>query len=165
MSMVHVQSYSGNDTYGNAVFSNIAQDATHLVIRGLIGTTASVAGTMLYGQLNNLSNIYTSSWNGTNIYNNTIEFANVTQAQPFLGRVGVPYNNAYSASNFELWIPNYTSANDKAMHWRHGRWDDGPLMCGVASANIDAAVTSVKLFLGNGFFTTGSIISLYKVYA
>lgn len=166
MSMVHVSTQTGNLTFGAVTFSNIPQDAKHLVVKGFLASTYSTNAN-LYGRLNDThTSKYSTGSIASSTFNDQLSGLNITnQDYAWFGYVGCPNNNASSRSIFELWIPNYTYTGAKSMHFRHGRWDDGGLRFGVVTWNVEEAVTKVNLQVDNGLIPTDSTLSLYKVYA
>jgi hypothetical protein len=165
----------GSGGVASITFSNIPQNYTDLKIVGSMRSTASAAGTLLY-ILNGTSIAYTGKYLGGT--GSASESANLTTltagAGGTWGRAGNAGVNdssttASTFSNWDMYIPNYTSSNNKSISFDSVTENNAT----TAYAELDAllwsnttAITSIAFATNStGSFAQHSTATLYGVKA
>ena len=163
---IYTQVASGSST--TIVFNNIPQIFTDLYVALSVRSTASLAGTDCWGQING---------NNANVYSTTRLFgsgsgsgASDRQTAQNVYRIG-DQNAANSTANIftsqSIYIPNYRSTQNKSLSTESAQESNAATTFYVmANAHVfssTASITSLSFISGSGNFAANSTFFLYGV--
>lgn len=151
-------------------FTSIPSTYTDLLVKLSVRDAGVYANVNFSVRVNGLS---TSIYSRKYIYGNSLgassaaTSAGSSEGQMFLGYVpGSVSQTTSTFSNSEVYIPNYTSSNVKAVitdSVSEGNWDDVSMSLGASLANTTSTITSLS-FLGTGSgWAEFSSVSLYGI--
>jgi len=162
--MVAIQTVTvGSGGAANIEFTSIPQTYTDLVVK--VSARATVDETQLELQFNGSTSGYSIrrlTGDGSNVASASLSSVSVMQ----FGRGSSSTQTASTFGNTEIYIPNYTSSNNKSTS------SDGVNENNATSANTylgaglwanSAAISSIKIFFNTGNFAQYSTATLYGV--
>ena len=167
----------GSGGAATIVFSSIPQTFTDLKVVVSVRSSLVAANTGNYDPLGLQFNSSNSGYTTREVYGNGSAAASaslttmtsstgVTVARLTDGGINNSNSTASAFSSVDLYIPNYTSANNKSFSMdfveeQNQTANYGGLLAGLWSNT--AAITSVSLFLKDGNFVQYSSASLYGI--
>lgn len=167
-------------TTGTSIeFTNIPQDGTDLIVRYSLRKSSGAGEGYARLTLNNINSGYSYilMYSSTGVEDNSVAFGVVTRREEnvsnFKGTLVSGSTAIGSFSNGQVYIPNYTSSQNKSISCESVISNDGgtaqPVMLTSGVAAISGPVTSLKFSFTtetSGNPTTasvGSTISIYKI--
>jgi hypothetical protein len=155
---------SGGASY--VEFTSIPQTYTDLVIKVSARSTQASTATDILMQLNGTTANYSNRrlyGNGSATASNTNDYG-TDEAQA--GGASSANNTASTFGNTEIYIPNYTSSNNKSWSSDAVTENNATGAYQFLDASLlsnTAAVTSIKLYCGSGNFAQYSTATLYGI--
>jgi hypothetical protein len=167
----------GSGGAGSIVFSSIPQTFTDLKVVVSVRSSTTAANTGNYDPFGLQFNSSNSGYTARELYGSgsaaasaslttMTSFIGVTVARLTDGGINNSNSTASAFSSVDLYIPNYTSANNKSFSMdfveeQNQTANYGGLIAGLWSNTT--AITSVSLFLKDGNFVQYSSASLYGI--
>lgn len=153
----------------SVTFSSIPNTFTDLVLR-FSGRTSTGSGSGYAAQIEfngdtSTNYSYRNIWNTSSTAVGSWSSSNDTYAS-LLGAINTNANTANTFSSVEIYIPNYTSSNNKPLSAINATENNDPSFVIAATANLwrnSAAINQIKITTAASTFASGSSFFLYGI--